>query len=254
MHLKALVVAGFALNFIPPAFADPNIIAPFAAFSQAGGSASNFPLNIDAVGITSEHYQQLYDPSLFFRGPVSLYGLVLRPAAGRDGTKFATTLPAIRFSLSTAAHSLADASTTFAGNIGADAQTVFDGALAITSAARGFPNGNKAWDILIPFATPFAYDPTKGALLLDVVNSGGGATTALDFFSGNVPEVGVLVTTRLQDATSPAGLWLASSGLASEFLTTPFVPNPVSEPISAVLGLAGLALAIGARSRTPSTR
>src|SRR5207249_8841041 len=92
-----------------------------------------------------------------------------------------STLPDIQIDLSTTSAGDDGLSTTYANNVGADDTVVFTrGALTLSSAFTGPPDGPKDFDIIITLTTPFLYNPALGNLLLDVRNFGGGFTTVLD--------------------------------------------------------------------------
>jgi hypothetical protein len=98
-------------------------------------------------------------------------------------------------------------SATFANNPGPDDTVVFNGPLALSSAAAGNP---RAFDIVITLTTPYFYNPAAGNLLLDVRNSGGGLTTQLDAVSAMGDSVsraaGVPVTASSGDTPDSLGL------------------------------------------------
>jgi uncharacterized protein (TIGR03437 family) len=61
-------------------------------------------------------------------------------------------------------------SLTYANNIGPDATTVYNGPLSGSSAGCNGP-APCSFDIVVPFSTPFSYDPNKGRLLVDFLGS-----------------------------------------------------------------------------------
>ena len=91
-------------------------------------------------------------------GPVSLryasYKITLSTTQAYPNTRGAGALPSL----------------TYANNVGPDATTVYNAALSGSSPGCGGA-GPCPFDLVIPFATPFSYVPSKGRLLVDVVTS-----------------------------------------------------------------------------------
>ena len=120
-----------------------------------------------------------------FPGPIVITGIRFRAAAGTGPVS--VNYPSYKITLSTTqafpntnnAHSLP--STTYASNVGADATTVFNAAISGSSPGCAAP-GPCPFDLAIPLATPFSYDPLTGRLLVDVVWSAptGTPTGSLD--------------------------------------------------------------------------
>lgn len=73
-------------------------------------------------------------------------------------------------------------SRTYSDNIGADVQHVFRGDIHIADSAPG--KEVKPFDVLLPFDSPFYYDPRKGNLLLDLSVTSGADRLFLDGFQG----------------------------------------------------------------------
>jgi hypothetical protein len=106
-----------------------------------------------------------------FLGPITIIALRVRafPGAGRVNL----TDPSVQVTLSTTqaypntnnGHTLP--STTYAANVGPDATVVYNAALSLSSAGCQAP-GPCPFDMVIPFTTPFSYDPSKGRLLIDL--------------------------------------------------------------------------------------
>jgi hypothetical protein len=135
-------------------------------------------------------------------------------------------------------------STTFANNIGANAVTIYNGALNL---GGGYVSGQspQAFANQIPGITPFWYNPQQGNLLVDIVGGGGiplflGALDAHNVVGDGVSRV-------------VAYHFLAESGTADSLgLVTRFNMTVVPEPsttVLALLGLAATAFALRRRSR-----
>ena len=88
-------------------------------------------------------------------------------------------LTGVTIALSSTTASPDGLSSTFSANIGADATTVFSGNLTLSSAATG--GSPLPFDIVIPLATTFTFNPAGGKnLLLDVAVPVCGTTTQFD--------------------------------------------------------------------------
>lgn len=246
--LAITVAAAIGTLVAAPALGIPGIVVPGVNATRPGGSNGGFPFNLEPFGATSQHFQEFYAGSAFGIAPVTLYGIAFRPSSDSQSKAFTATLPSVVLGLSTAKTDSLVPSTTFTDNIGVDAETVFSGPLTISSARTPAGGGTFAFDIIIPFANPFTYDPTKGALLFDVVNAGGGTSTQFDFITGGASELSEVFTLIAQGAGSPTGFVRTKSGLVTDFLTTPPV-GVVTEPSGALAGFFGVALLAAARRR-----
>ena len=108
-----------------------------------------------------------------FGGPQAITAIEFRTFPGAvPSAFFGSTIVAsdIRIQLSTTGRGDEGAnqlSTTFADNVGTDVQTVYSGALSLTTAATG--NVPNPFDYSIVLQNPFIYDPSLGNLLLDVL-------------------------------------------------------------------------------------
>lgn len=112
--------------------------------------------------------QEVYGAAEFMPAPILITEVRYRP----DSTTaaFTTTIEDVQIILSTTTRQPDALSMTFADNLGEDARVVFRGRLAVSSTALGPPAGPKAFDIAIPLAIPFFYDPARGNLLIDIQN------------------------------------------------------------------------------------
>ncbi len=227
-HRLGLVGALLLLGAINPAHAiEPTVVVPNSARTTEGNSNNGYPFDLGQTGLTSQRYQQVYAASQFGGGGL-ITQIIFRPDAFA-GQAFTSTLPDIQIDLSTTSAADDGLSSTYADNVGADDTVVFvRGALTLSSAFTGPPDGPKDFDIIITLTTPFLYNPALGNLLLDVRNYGGGTTTFFDavFTTGD----GVSRVYN-QDVNSGTG------STDTEGLVTGFVIVP--EPSSAALSLAG---------------
>ena len=258
--LVVSVVVGAAAAVAAPATGTP-VVVPGAQTSVEGGFDNGFPFNLNAFpgffadpNNPSMRYQQVYGASEFGAlapGGEFITGIAFRPDAG-GGNAFscAPCIVDIRIDLSTTSKAPDGLSQTFAENLGPDTTTVFNGALSLSSADTGPLVGPKDFDIVIPLAAPFFFDPAGGNLLLDVRNFSGGSTTQFDAVNATGDSV-----SRVQafDVDSETGAQLAfpSLGLVTQFTTSPPTVG-IPEPSTLVLlgaGLAGLLPRACRRSR-----
>ena len=203
------------------------IVVPGSSNGTEGEINQGFPFNIGFLLRDSQRYQQLYRAEAF-PGPILITGIDFRLDAQDD--PFSSTLPSLQIDLATALRT--SLSTTFANNVGPDDTTVFaKEELALSSAGTGPANGPKDFDIHIQFTTSFFYDPSKGSLLLDVRNFGGGSSAQFDAVNSVADSVSRVVSFNVDD----------TSGISDSIgLVTRFDFEAVPEPATGAI--AGLAL------------
>jgi hypothetical protein len=100
-------------------------------------------------------------------GPLRISELRMRPSAV-VGNAFTSTIPDLQIRMSTTAAQANNLSATFASNVGPNETVVFDGPITLSSRFVGPAGGPKEFDIIIPLATPFTYNPAAGNLLVEV--------------------------------------------------------------------------------------
>lgn len=109
----------------------------------------------------------MYDASQFqaLSRPAYLTGFAFRPdqTPGPSGPRTGV----MKIYVSTTRRSMAQLSTRFGDNIGADNTLVFDGTLTRSTANQPGPGNTRQFDQLFPFSTPFLYDPSAGSLVVD---------------------------------------------------------------------------------------
>ena len=193
-------------------------------------------------GTDLERNQIAVDTSLFaaFGGPVVIESLAFR--LDKNASATSASFDDIQVHLSTAATSVETLSTTLDDNIGSDETTVFSGPLVLSSA--GGAASPSDFDLLIPFMTPFTYDPLAGDLLLDWEYEGtfSGSSFRIDFNQHNTGPFEELVTFAGDALPRPDGIaeTLVEGGtLIAQFSVSSVVPEPAS---LALLGLGSLTL------------
>lgn len=165
---------GGSINRVPVTdiFTVPIISGPLVVpnkWTRVEGDTGNlFPLFSDQP----IRYQQVFDASQFSQ--LKNGGGLINRIAFRGhgpGVPFSATIPQLQVSLSTTSNSPDNLSSTFADNVGPDNTQVFSGPLPT---AVTFTGDATNFEVVINFTTPFYYDPSKGNLLLDIVNPEGG--------------------------------------------------------------------------------
>jgi hypothetical protein len=219
-------------------------------FATTEGDSNNIsPWDAGDLDYTDVRYQQVYAAAEFaaLGQPGVLTDIAFR--VDRElGSAFSAVLPDVQLVVSSTGKLPGGLDTVFANNLGADATTVFSGALSLSSAG---PTGDPTspFDVVIHLTTPFVYDPSAGNLIWDVQASGNLTTTVFD-----ATQFGGSSTSRLRSMSGgdfPPILATDSYGLITKF--TFQVPEPAT---GALLGLSLLALTTctSRRSRRVSGR
>jgi len=159
------------------------IIVPNALAEQDGNTQTTTPGEDDQEGV---RIMYMSDASQFqaLSGPAYLTGFAYRPdrTPGPSGPKTIT----VRVYASTTTRSLAEMSTRFSENIGADNTLVFDGTLTLSSANQPGPGNTGQFDYASPFTSPFLYDPAAGNLVVELeILQGTGPAIRFDAVTGS---------------------------------------------------------------------
>jgi len=236
-----LAVAGLVLLLAQSALATTDLFIVPGGLADVEGNGNN---TIPFVGsaLATVRYQQVYAASAFgVSGPCLIKQIAFRPDA-TFGVAFSSTITNLQIDLSTTSVGPGGLSSSFAANVGANDQVVFNGSLALSSACTGPVGGPKNFDIVIDLQNPFSYDPGSGNLLLDVRRFTAGVFYETAFDSDSTGSAMSRASTLLNDAGvySPTASFLDSVGLVTRFTVTP-VPEPGTAAVLAVgaLGLAG---------------
>ncbi|MGI8603654.1 MAG: hypothetical protein ACR2OZ_11735 [Verrucomicrobiales bacterium] len=234
-----LLLAAFVLTAFPSTkLRAAAVIVPGEAVLVEGDGNNTFPFNTIS-NTSSTRYQQVFGASSF---PVVPGGLLITQMSFRPdgfyGAAFSQTLPQLELRLSTTSRAVDNLLSAFAGNVGPDERIVFSGALTLSSADAGPPNGPKVFDINIPFQVPFLYDPTRGSLLIEVRNFALVTTVTMDASTGNEDALSRVFTGEQGDVKSPTGQ-LDSIGLIAQLVWVP-IPEPACLLQIAALGTAAL--------------
>ncbi len=220
-----------AQNFLP--------IFPPGHSTTDGNSFSTIPFS---GGASTVRFQQIYDASGFVAQggtiPYLIRSINFRVDAGRPG--FGSQFPDFQINLSTTSRSIDGLSSLFTDNVGAD-DTAIVARGSFSFAVNSVGDFNSIF-----LTTPFYYDPSRGNLLLDIRNFGGGNTIwGIPPFTGpayvdasNV--TGDRVSRVFANDVDALSGTADSLGLVTQFWITP-VPEPPALALLAV-GLGVLAL------------
>lgn len=140
------------------------VVPPEVAAVEANGLYADTP-----PPTTGCRFQEVY-PSDYFTSLMSQPGILVRMACRPDRS---VTVPRdvvlrnFELRLSTTQRGPGGLSSRFEDNLGTDTTLVFSGDLAWSTQGTGPAQGPRAFDYVIPFQHPFAYDPSEGHLLVD---------------------------------------------------------------------------------------
>lgn len=144
------------------------LVAPNSLTTTQGDTGNLFPL----FSQKPIRYQQVYDKSQFRGAPQMINSIAFR--AHSPGKPFSGSVPQLQVSLSTTSKTPDALSSTFVDNVGPNNLQVFNGSLQVVANNSSTPGAVNSFDIVINFTTPFAFDPARGNLLLDIRNLQGG--------------------------------------------------------------------------------
>ena len=164
------------------------IVVPNTLATNDGNGSATAP-----SGPAPVRWLQIHDASQFgaLSGPSFLTQFAYRPdrILGQSGPRSWI----VRVYASTTRRSVAALSTTFAENLGANNTLVFDGTVNVATRNLPGPGNTRQFDYVVPFTTPFLYDPAAGNLVLDLQIEENGSAVNLpvtfDTVSGN-PAIG----------------------------------------------------------------
>ena len=212
-----------------PAAADAIVPASLAAVE--GNTNNIYPFNFGSM-----RYQQVYAASEFGLDPIYIDAMLFRPDS-EAGDAFSTVLASVQVNLSTTSLGPDTLSNEFAANVGLNDTIVRSGALPLSSADVAGPGNTRAFDVFIPFTTPFLYNPASGNLLLDIRLSASASTP----FDANFV-IGDSVSRAYAFGSASTTGTADTLGLVTKFQTSPVnaVPDPASSLSLIIMGIGGL--------------
>jgi hypothetical protein len=190
MRLNGLRIAFLLVAACAAAFGD-TLVVPSSQATAPGNVAL-------PVGSKANRLQEVVGGGQF-PGPIVITGIRVRSAPGTGPVSLNYASYKITLSTTQAypntnnSHTLP--SVTYANNVGPDATVVYNAAISGSSPGCAAP-GPCPFDLAVAFTTPFSYDPSKGRLLVDVVNS-----TATGTPNGKLDAVGFPDSTSSTVAT-----------------------------------------------------
>lgn len=203
---------------------------------------SGYFQNGNSYPFTSQDRIQEILPTSIFNGadtslPITQLAYKISVGGSSGGS---LVLNNVKIQLSTSPSTIANASTVFANNIGADMVTVFDGSLTFANPGS-VDLTTTPFNMVFDLSTPFFYDPTKGNLCLDITYSGASSpvSTASGPWGPTTP-VGPVIYARRD-----YGLVAASTSGTLDYLAPDvrFTFGAVPEPSTFIF--AGMALCFG---------
>ncbi|MCC6783968.1 MAG: hypothetical protein IT457_14080 [Planctomycetes bacterium] len=174
----------------------PSPVLPQASDHVDGALATGYPFGVHGQMRAQHGYS---GSQLGVTDPVEITHLSWRPDAA--ATSFGPVSYQARIDLSTGTLPLV---ANFASNHGADLVTVFNGEFSVPYYA-GKASGAEDFAIQVALDRPFRWDPTRGALIVDIRKATTVAGTAggnLDFAAGSPSDLGRAVHTTDPDATT----------------------------------------------------
>src|SRR5579864_4363053 len=233
---QAVVSLALLACVIAPRSQASSIVAPNANLNVDGNSNNVAPFSAGLFGAgPTERYQQVYAASQFAAAgsTFDIGAIAFRLDAGDASGFESDTYPSIQIDLSTTTFGPNTLSSTFANNIGADDQVVYDGSLTLSGSGGQNPN---PFNLIVNLQTPFLYTRSQGNLLLDIriKQAGNGFLAALDATNGSA------FTSRVRsfnDVNAAVGT-ADTIGLVTQFST----PQGTPEPSALLLCACGMAL------------
>jgi len=175
------------------------------------------------AGPASVRWLHIHDASQFgaLSGPSFLTQFAYRPdrILGQSGPRAWT----LRLHASTTRRSVAELSTTFAENLGTNNTLVFDGTVNVTTGNLPGPGNTRQFDYVVPFTTPFLYDPAAGNLVLDLQIEENGSAAPATFDTVFLPDPAIGRVLAIDSSTATTGTIWADT-LVTQFT---FEPPPL---------------------------
>jgi PKD repeat protein len=170
LRISAFAAASLAVvGAATTALGQTVVIPANYAAAEAGSSATN-PWNVTAA---TQRVQYCYDSSYFaaagITGPVVITSMRWRAnAAAATSTWTGGTYQEVLMDLSTPSANYQSLSTSLDTNHGADRTNVKSTPVSVLSGTGNGAGVPGQWHVVVPFDTPFVYDPNAGDFLMDI--------------------------------------------------------------------------------------
>ena len=201
------------------------VVVPNVLATNDGNSSGTAP-----AGPAPVRWLQIHDASQFgaLSGPSLLTQFAYRPdrILGQSGPRAWI----LRLHASTTRRSVAGISTTFADNLGTNTTLVFDGTVNVRTGNLPGPGNTRQFDYVVPFTTPFLYDPAAGNLVLDlqIEENGPQAPATFDTVLSPDPAIGRVLAIGSSTATTGT-IWAYSQVTQFTFALPPVVTIRASQ-------------------------
>ena len=209
------------------------VVPNYTTNSQIAGAGDGMFASIGRV-------QSVYGASEFPSYPIIISKIQWRPDSFTGGAITNALISNIQINLSTTTNSADQLSSVFGQNIGTNDTVVFSGNLNLSTAFITQGNGTTAFDINVPLQTAFAYDPSKGNLLVDVRNFSGCTANIFD----NSTSSGFDTVSRVfsSDANATiAGASDSGGGVIQVTYTPVAAPTITAQPTNQIIFINGIA-------------
>jgi len=194
------------------------VVVPNALATNDGNGTST-----STAGRASVRWLHIHDASQFgaLSGPSFLTKFAYRPDTilGQSGPRSLT----LRIYASTTSRTVEGISTTFAENLGTNNTLVFDGTVNVTTGNLPGPGNTRQFDYVVPFTTPFLYDPAAGNLVLDLQIEENGSAAPATFDTVFLPDPAIGRVLAIDSSTATTGTIWADT-LVTQFT---FEPPPL---------------------------
>lgn len=204
-----------------------NPVVPGGYEEVDGNSILAEPFSLSGQGIAAVRMQQVYSASEFLESTGSdggwIYEIGFRADHDIVEHGYTASSPNLEIRLSVTGRGPDELSPIFAENLGSSVSLVVSGSRIFGVSAYGDVDPNP-FTLFFTFAQPYYYDPSKGNLLLDVINIGGQPLAGLDAVDISGDGVSRVCYRDFGTQIPPSGT-VDTKGLVTIFSIVP-VPEP----------------------------
>ena len=234
----ALILAVALGSWVAPELHAQVVVVPNALATNDGNGSST-----STAGFASVRWLHIHDASEFgaLSGPSFLTQFAYRPdrILGQSGPRSWN----LRIFASTTRRSVDELSTTFAENLGTNNTLVFDGTVNVTTGNLPGPGNTRQFDYVVPFTTPFLYDPAAGNLVLDLQIVGNGSALTFDTVLSVDPAIGRIFSFSSSTATTGT-IWADNLVTQFTFKAPPEVLGTWTRKADMITGRSGHASSV----------